>query len=252
MKKIIGAVTTMVVATIMCPFPASAVNSVNISAGTVGAEVGKSFSIDISIEVPETGIQGMEFAIDYDETVITMQKCDYSGLGISNGKTEPKEFSYVIDAEDGTVNCSFYSTNDDGTNWIKKSGAKITLTGTVNKDASAGSYAIAVKPIVREGNESVFAGYYDGDSLVEYSVTTTNGAVVVGGTSAGLRGDANCDGSIDISDVVAIAGFVGNPTVNSLTEQGLINADVQNTGDGISAGDALMIQQYLAGIIKTI
>lgn len=252
MKKKIGIVTAMFAATMICPFSASAVDSVNISAGTVGAEVGKSVSIDIAIDVPETGVQGMEFAIDYDETVITMQKCDYSGLGISNGKTEPKEFSYAIDSEDGMVNCSFYSTNADGTNWIKKSGAKITLTGTVNKDASAGSYAIAVKPIVREGNDSVFAGYYDGESLIQYPVTTTNGAVIIGGTVAGLRGDANCDSSIDISDVVAIAGFVGNPTVNSLTEQGLINADVQNTGDGISAGDALMIQQYLAGIIKTI
>lgn len=252
MKKKIGIVTAMLIATMMCPFSASAVDSVNISAGTVGAEVGKSFSIDISIEVPETGIQGMEFAVDYDETAITMQKCDYSRLGITNGRTEPKEFSYVIDAEDGVVNCSFYTANDDDTNWIKKSDAKITLTGTVNKDASAGSYAVTIKPIVREGNESVFAGYYDGDSLVQYPITATNGAIVVGGTVAGLRGDANCDGSIDISDVVAIAGFVGNPTVNSLTEQGLINADVQNTGDGISAGDALMIQQYLAGIIKTI
>lgn len=252
MKKIISAVTTVAVATMVCSFSAYAVNSVNISAGTVGAEVGKSFSIDISIEVPETGIQGMEFAVDYDETVITMQKCDYSGLGITNGRTEPKEFSYSIDAEDGVVNCSFYTANEDGTNWIKKSDAKITLTGTVNKDVSAGSYAVAIKPIIREGNESVFAGYYDGDSLVQYPITATNGAIIVGGTVAGLRGDANCDGSIDISDVVAIAGFVGNPTVNSLTEQGLINADVQNTGDGISAGDALMIQQYLAGIIKTI
>ena len=181
-----------------------------------------------------------------------MQKCDYSGLGISNGKTEPKEFSYVIDSEDGMVNCSFYSTNDDGTNWIKKSDAKITLTGTVNKDASAGSYTIAVKPIVREGNESMFAGYYDGDSLVEYLVTATNGAVIIGGTVAGLRGDANCNGSVDISDVVAISGFVGDPTENSLIGQGIINADVQNTGDGISAGDSLMIQQYLAGIIKNL
>lgn len=252
MKKIIGIVTAIAMTTMMCPFSASAVNSVNISAGTVSAEVGKSFSIDISIDSPETGIQGIEFAVDYDETAITMQKCDYSGLGITNGRTEPKEFSYSIDAEDGMVNCSFYTTNDDGTNWIKKSDAKITLTGTVNKDASAGSYAIAIKPIVREGNESLYAGYYEGDSVVEYIVTTTDGAVIVGGTSAGLRGDADCSGSIDIADVVAIAGFVGNPLENPLKAQGLINADVHNTGDGISAGDILMVQQYIAGIIKTI
>ena len=252
MKKKIGIVTAMVMATMACPFSAYATDAVNISAGTIGAEVGASFSIDISIDVPETGVQGMEFAVDYDESAITMQKCDYYGLDIANGKTEPKEFSYSINAEKGMMNCSFYTTNDDGTNWIKKSDAKITLTGTVKKDASAGNYAVSIKPIVREGNESVFAGYYDGDSLIQYPVTTTDGFVIVGGTVTGLRGDANCDASIDISDVVAIAGFVSNPTANSLTEQGIANADVQNIGDGISAGDALMVQQYLAGVIKAL
>ena len=37
---------------------------------------------------------------------------------------------------------------------------------------------------------------------------------------------------------------------NKLTPQGIINGDVQATGNGINANDSLTIQQYLANIIK--
>ena len=62
-------------------------------------------------------------------------------------------------------------------------------------------------------------------------------------------GDANNDGNIDIADVVAVASYVGDSTKNTLSEQGIINADVHAVGDGITANDALAIQQYLANII---
>lgn len=64
-----------------------------------------------------------------------------------------------------------------------------------------------------------------------------------------IAGDVNLDGIIDISDVAALSAFVGNPEKNPLEEQGIINGDVHNSGDGLTANDALMIQQYLAGII---
>lgn len=65
-----------------------------------------------------------------------------------------------------------------------------------------------------------------------------------------LKGDANCDGKVDIADVVTVAAYVGNSSVNKLSAQGLINGDVHSSGNGINANDSLMIQQYLAGVIK--
>ncbi len=65
-----------------------------------------------------------------------------------------------------------------------------------------------------------------------------------------LKGDANLDGSVDIADAVALASYVGDMEKNKLTPQGIINGDVQATGNGINANDALTIQQYLANIIK--
>lgn len=67
-----------------------------------------------------------------------------------------------------------------------------------------------------------------------------------------LYGDANGDGSVDVADVVAVAAYVGSPATNKLTEEGLANADVQGDGDGVTANDALAIQQYLANIIKSL
>ncbi|MDE5947123.1 MAG: cellulose 1,4-beta-cellobiosidase [Oscillospiraceae bacterium] len=64
-----------------------------------------------------------------------------------------------------------------------------------------------------------------------------------------LWGDANDDGTVDVADVVATAAYVGNPDANKLPERGLRNADVHANGNGITADDALAIQQYLAKIV---
>ena len=65
-----------------------------------------------------------------------------------------------------------------------------------------------------------------------------------------LNGDANGDREVDVADVIAVASYVANPEENPLPEQLIKNADVHNSGDGLTANDALMIQQYLAGIVE--
>jgi len=62
-------------------------------------------------------------------------------------------------------------------------------------------------------------------------------------------GDVNCDGKVDSADVVAVSAYVGNPEINTVSTKGIINGDVHNTGDGLTASDALIIQQYLADIV---
>lgn len=68
-------------------------------------------------------------------------------------------------------------------------------------------------------------------------------------------GDANCDGEIDLSDVVLIMQALAVPDrywidgtdPTHLTDQGLCNGDVYYHGSGITARDALWIQNYLLG-----
>ncbi len=65
-----------------------------------------------------------------------------------------------------------------------------------------------------------------------------------------VYGDANCDGKVEIADATLILQFLTNKDEYNLTEQGMKNADVIGNGDGVTAQDALTIQQVDAGIYK--
>ena len=58
-----------------------------------------------------------------------------------------------------------------------------------------------------------------------------------------VEGDANCNGTVDMSDAVLIMQTIANPSKYKLTAQGSFNADTD--GDGITSGDALAIQKKL-------
>jgi hypothetical protein len=70
-----------------------------------------------------------------------------------------------------------------------------------------------------------------------------------------MEGDVNCDNGVDMSDVVLIMQALANPNKygingsdkNHITEQGWINGDVDKSTNGITANDALKIQEYLLG-----
>lgn len=72
------------------------------------------------------------------------------------------------------------------------------------------------------------------------------------GESNIMPGDANIDKKVDIADVVAIAGYIADSENNFLQPVGIKNGDVQDSGNGLNASDALMIQQYLANVITTL
>ncbi len=67
-----------------------------------------------------------------------------------------------------------------------------------------------------------------------------------------LLGDANCDGQVTIADSTAILQALGNPDKYGLSEQGLVNADCCDPGDGVLPSDALSIQKIDANVIKVL
>ena len=90
------------------------------------------------------------------------------------------------------------------------------------------------------------------------SVTTTS--TTSGGSEKRVYGDANCDGAVDMSDVVLIMQYLANPNKfgfegtdsKHLTEKGADNADVDTSSKGITANDALRIQEYLLHKVTTL
>lgn len=67
-----------------------------------------------------------------------------------------------------------------------------------------------------------------------------------------ISGDANCDGKVEIADATLILQYLTNKDEYQLKAQGMINADCCNTGDGVTAQDALAIQMLDAGDIKAL
>ena len=71
-------------------------------------------------------------------------------------------------------------------------------------------------------------------------------------------GDANCDGKVDMGDVVLIMQALANPDKygvggtdkNAFRVQGWNNADVYDKGSGVTTNDALAIQEFLLGKVK--
>ena len=65
-------------------------------------------------------------------------------------------------------------------------------------------------------------------------------------------GDANEDGEVNLADAVLIMQSLSNPDEFQLTIKGQFNADVYNTGDGITVNDALQIQMWSINIDEPI
>lgn len=82
------------------------------------------------------------------------------------------------------------------------------------------------------------------------TTTTTSTTPSAPNAEATLIGDANCDGKVTIADATAILQALGNPDKYGLSENGAANADCCNTGDGLSAADALSIQKLDAMLIE--
>ena len=78
------------------------------------------------------------------------------------------------------------------------------------------------------------------------TTTTTTAIPADKGT---VWGDANEDGEVTLADAVLIMQSLSNPNDYSLSETGKLNADVSNHGDGVTASDALVIQQVNIGLV---
>jgi endoglucanase len=91
-----------------------------------------------------------------------------------------------------------------------------------------------------------------------FATTTTEPVTSTTTTAptAGKKGDANGDGTVDMSDVVLIMQSLANPNKfgengtdeHHITHEGVINGDVAGGNDGLTSGDALEIQLFLLGV----
>ena len=82
------------------------------------------------------------------------------------------------------------------------------------------------------------------------TASTTKASVSTSTESGRLWGDANLDKKVSVADAVAILQSIANKDKFALDPEGAANADVFNSGDGVTANDALSIQKLDAGQIE--
>ena len=90
---------------------------------------------------------------------------------------------------------------------------------------------------VKEGTGHVYAEARGADTGIDIYINVVS--------DSKLKGDANCDGGMDMADVVYIMQSLANPDKYKLSKFGRENADLD--GNGVTVGDAQKIQRKLLG-----
>ena len=75
----------------------------------------------------------------------------------------------------------------------------------------------------------------------------TASAPETGTVGAGLLGDVNCDGTVDVKDAVALARLTGNDPDVKVTQQGEKNGDMNASG-GLTVDDLPLLLKAIAGL----
>ena len=280
-KVVVGAVAAAMLSLAVCPVaPAAAGETVQISVGNEEVKTGEKFSVNVSLnDISAPGIQATDFAVSYDSSLITIDSVDAGALAntgaadADGSSSSVPVFEASINSE-GYVNLVWSTGLDDSSYWLNGSGVFCTIHGTVSASAKEGTEiplkVTAIDRTVNPGSSdkaAIFAGYVKDDAAVEFAVETVDGSIKVASgssTTVGdkLRGDANCDDKVDLSDAVLILQSIANADKygengtdeSHITSQGVINADVAGGtndmgGDGVTPSDALKIQKYVAMLI---
>lgn len=270
-RKIVAGLAAVSMLAAFSAQAAFAAETVTISADKVTAAAGSEFTMNVELSgVPAAGISVCEFALTYDSALVTVTGVAVGAIA-DKGADSAEQFEGASAFESdystaGVINVTYTTGLDDSTYWITEDGIMLTITGTVSADAAGGaSTEFAIGAIQRETaegsgvtNTEISIGNVSADyTVTKYEAAVSNGSVTVeeqdttDDTAGGdvLYGDVNCDGVVNISDVLTLnknllAG-------EALTAQGAINADVDRDNAPTSA-DALNILKYTVKILETL
>ena len=191
----------------------------------------------------------------YTDTAIVAPECDYvnpgykfSGWQRDDLIIQPGE-EYVIPGAEPGLGISFKAV------WTPDNGESTTTTTTsITTTSSETTTTTSTTTVTSTASSSSST-----TSASTTSVSSTTVSTVTSSYPMEIKyGDANCDAAIDMSDVVLIMQALANPNkydvggsdANAITAIGRKNADVWNTGDGVTTQDALHIQKYLLGLCE--
>ena len=199
------------------------------------------------VELPKLTGFTVTFA-DHDGTVLLTVTVEPGGS--ATPPADPVREGYTFAGWDG----SYTNVTADTT---------VTATYTINSYTLTIYYvyadgSTAAPALIREYNygqayseeSPSIEGYAPDITVIEGTMGAANAEYTVTYTAlyqppAGLLGDVNCDGVVDMKDVTALNAYLVN--CGEVSEQGLINADVSGS-DGVTAYDSTLIAMIALGI----
>ncbi len=138
---------------------------------------------------------------------------------------------------------------------VKVDGAKLTADGSgiLTVPVSAGAHALA-----KADSCNLFYMAYEpaGQPAVTTTLTTTTTTVTTTTTAdpvpaAGIIGDVNSDGDVDVSDAVLLARFIAEDSAAIIDNAGQINADTNHNGN-LETADITLLLQFIAKMIDSL
>ena len=216
-------------------------------------EEGDDGAINNVAEFPHNGAKSLTLylKVNSNDTEVS------GGFGTWNGEWLQEEFSGVKVGSDKTVAIDYTIPSNAGTNikamvwWPHDDG--VTIQKIVLHGGSGSSNNTTTSKTTSTTTTSRTT-----TSTTTSTTTTTTTTTEAPQNKPTLLGDSNCDGIVDLSDAVLIMQALANPNKYGkqgtaelhISEQGWINADVHQKGNGVSTNDALAIQLKLLGRIS--
>ena len=214
-------------------------------------EEGDDGAINHVAEFPHNGAKSltMYLKVNSNDTEVS------GGFGTWNGEWLQEEFSGVKVGSDKTVAIDYTIPSNAGTNikamvwWPHDDGVTIQKIVLHGGSGSSNNTTTTSRTTTTTTTTS---------RTTTSTTTTTTTTEAPKQDKPTLLGDSNCDGIVDLSDAVLIMQALANPNKYGkqgtadlhISEQGWINADVHQKGNGVSTNDALAIQLKLLGRIS--
>ncbi len=238
----------------------AAADTTDIVAVSISREISDTdgvFSATVYLdELPETGLNAMDFAVTYDPTVLTITNVELlydTGADDAEAAVNPDLENTVFRYEDtGTeLRICWNTALTNADYWLQEERAFFTISGTLAETVEPCSCTeLCLAPASRETYEGsgiintlVVAGYVDENgNTFNYETAFADGVVWKPRDESGITmpGDVNLDGAVTVSDAINLHKMV-------LEEQPLcaaayVNADLESDGSYTVADVTLILQ----------
>ncbi|MBR6968700.1 MAG: hypothetical protein IKH78_09220 [Ruminococcus sp.] len=247
----------------------------------VTAEKGSTVKVKVAIDAHNNPITALDVVFDIP-SALTLKQI---------GTSSPAFNDHDVQTNEPTKAANFYTIDGQGEGVVPEAGATVFVIAiTVPENCPDGTYTIGFGDKVKIFKDNTNFNYTtDFDAMniivgdvetttttvteatttttkevtttttvtdVQPTTTTTTGTTPVGDKYTPVWGDANCDGKVNVADVVVLNRFLNDPSNFKLTDQGKVNADVyapQSTkAEAVAVSGVKLTAEDSEAIIKSI